>query len=468
MNTTSTTEPIDATALDGTGARYLRPGDPEFAEAVGAAHGTNHAPALVAMAKTPQDVAEAVRLARAEGYGVGVMATGHGTGYAVRGGLLINTSGMRGLLLDPVTRVARAEAGVTWEELNARAARHGLFGLQGSNSVVGVVGYTLGGGFGWLGRHHGLASGSVLSADAVSADGELLRASATEHPELFWGLRGSAGNLGVVTAIELRLVELDSVYGGALFYPLADAARVLAGYAAWAAGQPDELASSVVLANFPPLPIVPEPLRGGSFACVRLCYSGLDPVRGAEAARQLRGVLGEPLIDQLRVMPASQIDTISAEPRDPVPVATHSALVRELSPQLIDALTAVQTADSPLVFVELRQLGGALRPADDQLSPLNRTDAGFSVNAIGLAVTPELEAAVRARLSVLRQRLDPLTDGAGYVNFLEGAEGAARMKTAFAAADWNRLMRLKTQWDPTNLFRFNRNIPPYPGPMSVG
>lgn len=378
--------------------------------------------------------------------------------------MLINTSGLRGLLVDPITRTARVEAGVTWEELNARAARHGLFGLQGSNSVVGVVGYSLGGGFGWLGRHHGFASGTVLSAELVTATGEVITVNADQHPDLFWGLRGSTGNLGIVTALELRLVELDAVYGGALHYPLADAKRVMAGYALWAADQPDEMSSSAVLVNYPDLPLVPQPLRGGSFTCVRVCWSGTDLVAGVAAVAHLRAALGEPLIEQVRMMPATQLDSISAEPRDPVPAAGHSILIRELGAEVIDAVTALQTADSPLVFVEFRQLGGALEVPPDQLSPLNRTGAGFSVNAIGLRISPELEAAVGAKLDVLRERLEPFSVGA-YTNFLAGPEGAARMHEAFSDADWARLVRLKGLWDPANLFRFNRNIAPQPALM---
>ena len=449
------------------GVRYLRPGDDGFEQAITAWNRLgSHQPAVVALADHPEHVVEAVRYARAEGLGVGVMATGHGTGIPVRGGMLINTSAMQALSVDPITATARVQAGVTWQRLNDRAAQHGLFGLQGSNSIVGVVGYSLGGGFGWLGRHHGFAAQSIVSAELVTADGDLITVSESNQPDLFWGLRGSAGNLGVVTALELQLVELDVVYGGALYYPLADAHRVLTEYRDWAIRQPDELASSVALVNFPPLPFLPEQLRGQSFACVRLCYSGSGLAPGVAAVRELRHCLGAPVIDEVRRMSALELDRISAEPRDLIAVAMHSELIHDLSPDVIAALVREQTADSPLLFVEARQLGGALRVPDDQLSPINRTGAGFSVNAAGLAVTPELHAASSAKLAALAQRLEPLADGAGYVNFLEGVDGAARIRRAFSDADWERLNDLKTRWDPQNLFRFNRNIPPRAGAMS--
>jgi FAD/FMN-containing dehydrogenase len=446
------------------GVRYLYPGDAGFEQSVTAWNLLgSHTPAVVALAEQPDHVVQAVRKARAEGLGVGVMATGHGTGFAVRGGMLINTAAMRDLIVDPVSRTARVEAGVTWAELNGRASQHGLIGLQGSNSHLGVVGYSLGGGFGWLGRHFGFASQSIVAAELVTASGELITVDAAHHPELFWGLRGSAGNLGVVTALELRLFEVDVVYGGSLFYPLTDAVRVLTGYAAWAEQQDDAMASSAALVNFPPLPFVPEQLRGGSFVCVRLCYSGGDLGRGVAAVRDLRHALGEPLVDQVSRIPARDLDLISSEPVDPLPAMSHSGLAAELTPGMIAAVAAAMTPQSGLLFVELRRLGGALRVPSDQLSPINRTGARYSVNAIALAVPPGGVRSAERALETLAHRLAPFLDRAGYVNFLEGGTGASRMHTAFSEPEWRRLQELKGRWDPSNLFRFNRNIPPRGG-----
>ena len=448
------------------GVRYLYPDDPGYQAAVTAWNLLgSHAPAVVAMAESADHVVQAVRKARAEGLGVGVMATGHGTGHPVRGGMLINTTAMRDLIVDPVSRAARVQAGVTWRELNQRAALHGLIGLQGSSSDLGVVGYSLGGGFGWLGRHFGFASQSIISADLVTADGDLITVDAARRPDLFWGLRGSAGNLGVVTALEIRLHEVDVVYGGTLFYPVADAVRVLTAYAEWAPRQSHELASSVALANFPPLEVIPEPLRGGSFVCVRVCHSGLDLMPGVAAVRELRNTLGTPLIDDVRRMPASDLDRISSEPVDPMPAKLHSGLLPELSAALIACVAALHTPDSGVLFVEFRHLGGALRVPSDQLSPLNRTGAAFSLNAVALALPPGGPDAADAALDRFARRIDPFTDGAGYVNFLEGDDGAEKIRNAYSEPEWERLRDLKDHWDPDNLFRFNRNIPPRTGSM---
>src|SRR5918997_1392508 len=179
----------------------------------------HQSPALVVVAEGAADVLAAVRLACDEGLGVGVMATGHGVAAPCDGGVLINTSRMRGVHVDPETRTARVEAGAKWADLVPEAAAHGLAGLQGSTSHVGIVGYTMGGGFGWLGRKHGFAADSVKEADVVTADGELIKASAHENADLFWGLKGGGGNFGIVASLEFALYSITHVYGGATLLP---------------------------------------------------------------------------------------------------------------------------------------------------------------------------------------------------------------------------------------------------------
>jgi len=234
-------------------------------------------PALVVMAEGAADVMAAVSFARGAGMGVGVMATGHGMGAPCDGGVLVNTSRMRGVRVDPVARTARVEAGALWTDVIPEAQAHGLAGLVGSSSHVGVVGYTMGGGFGWLGRRFGLNAASVTGADVVTADGELLRVSADEHPDLFWGLGGGGGNFGIVTSLEFKLHPLTVVYGGNAFYPVERAREVLELYARWSADLPDEMTTAVAFMNIPPLPDIPEPLRGGSFVVVRAATRARTP-----------------------------------------------------------------------------------------------------------------------------------------------------------------------------------------------
>ncbi len=423
-----------------------------------------HRPAMVVMAEDANDVRAAVRAARDEGLGVGVMATGHGTGAPCDGGVLINTSRMRGVHVDPQARTARVEAGAKWADVVPEAAVHRLAALLGSSSQVGVVGYTMGGGFGWLGRRYGFAADSVTQAEVVTATGELVSTSTHENPDLFWGLRGGAGNFGIVTSLEFALYPVENVYGGNLYYPVDRAREVLELYADWSTTLPDEMMSAATFRKFPPLPHIPEPFRGQSFVAVRGCYSGDDLEAGQRLTKPVREALGKPAIDTFAVMPAPATDTISLDPVDPIGAHQHSELLRDLTPETIETLVALG-ADSPLVMLELRQLGGALsRPSDTDLSPMGHSDARFTLNAIGVTPTPESAQVVRSYLAQLADTVRPHATGGTYVNFLE-LDGVTpqRVQAAYSPADWKRLVELKDRYDPHNLFRFNRNIPPNGG-----
>ena len=444
------------------GAAYA-PGDEGYDEARQAWNLNAHQhPALVVMAAGAADVIAAVRLARERGLGVGVLATGHAVAAPCDGGVLINTSRMRGVRVDPEAQTARVEAGALWRDVIPEAQIFGLAGLAGSSSGVSVVGYTLGGGFGWLGRKYGFNADSVREADVVTADGELLRVSAYEHPDLFWGLKGGGGNFGVVTSLEFALYPLTHVYGGNLFYPVERAPEVLDLYSRWIEALPDEMTTAVAFLNFPPLPMIPEPLRGGSFISVRGCYCGDPPGAGEELLRPWRE-FGEPQVDTFGIMPYEQMDMISMDPVDPIGAYTHAELLGELSPEAIDKLVQVAGVDSnsPLILLELRQLGGALERPPSDLSPIGRRDSRFTMNGVGATPTPEVAQAVQAHLAYVAEEMRPYETGATYVNFLD-LDGATpeRVRAAYSPEDWERLVGLKDRYDPDNLFRFNRNIPP--------
>jgi hypothetical protein len=422
-------------------------------------------PALVVMAAGASDVIAAVRLARERGLGVGVLATGHGVASPCDGGVLVNTSRMRGVRVDPEAKTARVEPGALWRDVVPEAQALGLAGLLGSSSGVGVVGYTLGGGFGWLGRKYGFNSDGIREADVVTADGGLLRVSAYEHPDLFWGLKGSGGNFGIVTTLEFDLYPLTTVYGGNLFYPVERAPEVLTLFSRWVETLPDEMTAAVTFMNFPPLPMIPEPLRGGSFVSVRGCYCG-DPV---EAGEELLGpwrAFGEPQIDTFRAMPYREMDAISMDPPGPIGAYTHHELLKDLSQEAIDKLVEVAGAgsNSPLILLELRQLGGALERPPADLSPIGRRDSRFVMTGVGATPTPEVAQAVQAHLAYVAEEMRPYETGATYLNFLE-LDGASpeRVRAAYSPEDWERLVGLKDAYDPDNLFRFNRNIPPSAG-----
>ena len=334
---------------------------------------------------------------------------------------------------------------------------------MGSTSHVGVVGYTMGGGFGWLGRKYGFNAASMRQADVVTADGELVRVSADENEELFWGLGGGGGNFGIVTSLKFDLYPVGTLYGGDLIYPMEKAREVLDVFARWSKDLPDEMTTGVAFLNVPPLPAVPEPLRGKSVIALRGCYCGERPEDGEELLRPVREELGETIMDTFGPMPFAAMDAISMDPVDPMGARQHSEMLADLSPEAIETLVEVAGAGSgsPLIILELRQLGGALTRTADRLSTMGKGDSKFIMNGVGPAFTPEMSEGVVAYLKGLAEATRPFQTGDTYVNFME-LEGASaeRVKAAYAPEDYERLVALKDRYDPRNIFRFNRNIQP--------
>jgi UDP-N-acetylenolpyruvoylglucosamine reductase len=441
----------------------LQPGDEQYNEASTAwnLYAKQH-PAFVVMATGADDIVAAVQFAKETNTGIGVMATGHGVGIPCDGGLLINTSKMRGVKIDPVAQTATVEAGALWKDVVPAAYAHGLAGLPGSAPHVGVVGYTLGGGFGYLGRKYGLNAASVTAADIVTADGKLKHVSEHENTELFWALKGTAGNFGIVTSLEFKLYPLTTVYGGSVFYPIEMAKEALTLYTRWSANMPDEITSAFAFVNFPPVPALPEQLRGRSVIVIRGCYCGEDPQHGEELFNPVRKELGNSIMDSFRIMQVDEMDKITNDPVDPIGTLQYGCLLSDLSAEAIDTLVKIEGAGSgsPLVFVELRRLGGALTGNSHNMHLMGNGDAQFSMGSSGATRTPEMVKEVSAHLSLLADQTRPFQTGETFVNSLEVDPAIDRVRSAYTAADWERLVALKTKYDPTNLFRFNRNIPP--------
>lgn len=418
-------------------------------------------PVAVVFVETPADVAAVVEYARAHGFRVTTQATGHFAGSldGFENTILVKTSRMRGLEIDPDARTARAEAGVLWEEVVLAAGEHGLAGLAGSSPDVGVVGYTLGGGVGWLARRYGLAANSVVAVELVTADGRIVRTDRDTEPDLFWAVRGGGGSFGIVTAIEFALYPVAEVYAGILFFPFERAAEVLNAWSEWVEDTPEEITSGGRLMQFPPIPDIPEAVRGRSFVMVEAAYTGSE-ADGAELLRPLRE-LG-PEMDTFAMIPAAELRFLHMDPPQPVPGAGDGMALAELTPEAVDALVAVAGpgSGSPLLSVELRQLGGAVAVERPEHGAVGHLDAGFALFGVGMALDPEMEAAVKVHAQTVKDALAPWADGRGYFNFsdtpLEG-------RSLYPPATYLRLQDVKAAYDPDELFRVSHPIRPAAG-----
>ena len=411
-----------------------------------------HTPAISVGATCAADVAAAVSWATARGLGVAVQATGHGPVRNAAGSVMVTTRRMQGLSIDPERRIARVEAGVKWIRVLEAAAEFGLTGLCGPSSDVGVIGYTLGGGVGSLGRKHGFAADSVLALEIVTADGVLHRVCADEEPELFWAVRGSKSNLGIVTSIELALVPGDAIYGGGVFFAADDAAAVLHAYRRWAPTLPEEVTTSVAVLRLPPLPDLPEPLRGQTTVHLRFTSTGLPPEDAERLLAPMRGA-GRVLLGSAGPMLPTELDSVHMDPVDPMPAWDKGMLLADLPEEAVDALLAAAgpQLQVPLVSVELRQLGGALARQPKVPNAVSGRDAAWSLMVIAPMV-PELAGVVPLVGRSVLAALAPWAAPGCLVNFLGDVAGPADVVAAYSPATAERLLEVKRRVDPAGIF----------------
>ena len=407
---------------------------------------TDERPAVVVMAESADDVVQAVRFARARGMRIAPQGTGHGSEplEPLEDAMLLRTVRMRGVRIDPAAGIARAEAGALWQDVTVPAGEHGLAALAGTSPDVGVTGYTLGGGLGWLARRYGLAANSVTAAEVVTPDGRLRRADAAHEPDLFWAVRGGGGSVGVVTALEMTLYPVRELYAGTLFFPIQRTAEVLRAWRAWTATVPDEVTSLGRILRFPPLPQVPEQLRGRDFALVEAACLG-DASAGAALIQPLRQ-LG-PDRDTFAMIPAPALQQLNMDPDQPIPGQGDGAFLADFPAAAIDALVAVAgpDAETPLASIEIRHLGGALaRPARGGGAQAT-IDAQYLLGAGGFTPTPELAAAVRGHAQAVKDALAAWHAGYDYYNF---EEIPAPASTVLPPASYHRLQKIKASYDP--------------------
>ena len=414
-------------------------------------------PAAVVFPESAAEVQTAVNFARTNGMRVAAQGTGHNAGAiaSLENTILLRTTRMRGVEIDANARRARVNAGALWEDVANLAAEHGLAALAGSAADVGVVGYSLGGGLGWLARRYGLACNTITAADVVTADGELRHLDADHDADLFWALRGGGGSFGAVTALELELLPITEVYAGALFFPLERADEVLHRWAEWAPGVPEELTSVGRMLSLPPLPELPAFLRGKSFALIEAAYLGSE-ADAEELLRPLRE-LG-PDMDTFARMPAPALQSLHMDPPQPVPGLSDHLLMTDAPSEAVDALlaTAGPGTDSPLLSVELRHLGGALGRPAEKGGPLATLDGGFLFFGVGMPRSPEIGEAILRRAGEVRVALSPWAAERAYLNF---AERPTDTETAFPPEVYRRLRETRAQYDPDDLFCANHPIP---------
>jgi hypothetical protein len=371
--------------------------------------------------------------------------------------ILLKTERMRGVSIDPARRTARVEAGAVWLEVVEAAAQHGLAALAGSSPDVGVVGYTLGGGLSFLARKYGLAANHVSAIELVTADGRLLRADREHEPDLFWALRGG-GSFGIVTAIELEVFPITHAYAGILWYPIDRGAEVLHAWRELTQSDlPDELTTVGRFLNLPPIPEIPEPVRGQSFAIIEAYHLG-DPAHADELLAPLRR-LG-PIDDTIAMVEMPALSHIHMDPEEPVPAVGDGLMVDQLPPDALDRFVAVAGANAqfPLVSIELRHLGGELRRARPRHGALAQIDADYGMYAVGMVPAPELEPPVRTRVQAVKDSLAPWAATHTYLNFAETQHDTAGFWTEQA---YHRLRRIKSATDPDDVIRANHPIPPH-------
>jgi FAD/FMN-containing dehydrogenase len=435
----------------------VRPGDDAYeqdSQVWNMAH--QGAPMAILRAADAGDVATAVGFARSNDLEIAVRSGGHSlAGHSTGDGVLvIDLRDLRGLHIDPAQQLAWAGAGLTAGEYTAAAAAHGLATPFGDTGTVGIAGLTLGGGIGWLARKHGLAIDALVEAEVVTADGEVVTASETEHADLFWALRGGGGNFGIVTRFTYRLYPVGQVLGGALFLP--PTREVLRSLVPIAASAPEELTTIGFVMPIPPVPFVPEEHHGRMSLVLMFVYAG-DPEAGEAAIAPFRAVT-TPYGEAAIPMPYPGIYEFTAEGGTRHPSTTRSVFMDALDDESVDAIVAALDDAPAGSMIQLRVFGGAMGRVAADATAFAHRDASVLVAIINAFVEPEIVQAATAWNRSLFAVLEPKATGV-YANFLED-EGEARIRLAYPGDTYDRLAAVKRRYDPANVLHRNQNIRP--------
>ena len=448
-----------AQLTDQINGRVIVPDDSDYDRARRVFSGAiDRRPAVIVRVADTDDVARVIGMARETGLELAVRSGGHSAaGHGVsEGGIVLDLSELRALEIDVEGRTAWAETGLTAGEYSLAADEHGLATGFGDTATVGIGGITLGGGIGFLVRKHGLTIDDLLAADVVTADGELLRVDADNHPDLFWAIRGGGGNFGVATRLQLRLHEVGTIVGGPLILPATP--ELVASFIAEAQAAPDELSTIANVMTAPPLPFLPPEAHGRLIVMALLAYAG--PAEEGERVIAPFRELAAPIADMVRPIPYPAIYPPDDEEYRPIPA------VRTMFMEGVDLGAAetiierIRSSDAPMAVAQLRVLGGAMARVPADATAFAHRAKRVMTNVAAIAETmdrlPERTAWVSEVSAELNQG-----DDAAYVGFL-GEEGDERIRAAYPPATWERLTQVKAEYDPGNVFRVNQNITPAP------
>ncbi|MDF2145493.1 FAD-binding oxidoreductase [Knoellia sp. p5-6-4] len=416
-------------------------------------------PAAVAFPRSATEAAELVVCAARAGLRVAPQSTGHAAGPLAEGSLedvvIARTSEMTEVTVDPSAQTVRVGGGVLWQQVVEAAAPHGLAALHGSSPDVAVAGYALGGGIGWYARKLGLATNSILAVEIVTADGQVSRVDHDSDHDLFWAVRGGGGNFGLVTALELRLYPIADAYAGMLLWDRQHADVVVREWARWSASAPDEVTTSLRVMSFPPMPELPDFIRGRQLVVIDGAVLSDDG-----AAEELLAPLRDlaPEMDTFARVPAAALSRLHMDPEGPTPAVSGSIMLDGLPAEAIDAFLAEvgPGSTSTLLAAELRQLGGALGRVHHGAGALPRLDAAYAGFFVAIAATPEMAAQGLLDAKRLEAVLAPWSRGRSFLNF---SEGRVDTSTAFDHDVWVRLGNVRAKVDPDGVFVANHQIP---------
>jgi FAD/FMN-containing dehydrogenase len=430
----------------------------DFDDARTTLYGRTRTPLAIVRVSTTDDVVATVNFARDHAFPLAVRSGGHSLAQhsVIDGAVVVDFSSMKRVTIDPTNKVARVEAGANSADLAGPANRHGLALSTGDTHSVGIGGLTTGGGIGFMVRKYGLAIDNLLEATVVTANGQVITASAENHPDLFWAIRGGGGNFGIITEFVFQLAPVDRILGGDLMLPASR--EVIRGYLDYAATAPDNLTMIANVMHAPPAPYVPQDQIGRLVLSILITWTG--SVEDGERALAPLRALATPVADAIGVIPYPAIYNFTAHQAAPHNASIRMMFADELSDNAIDAmLVAMEHSSSPYSIVQLRGLGGAYARVDNNATAFAHRDRKFFVAVIAIWLDPAEEAAFHEGwTSSLWETLRPEGHGV-YVNFLEN-EGEQRIREAYPARTFERLQTIKSAYDPKNLFRFNQNVLP--------